>query len=459
LIKKNFIQIILFILSILILIYTFYKSEIVWLGDKRSYYFTYYLLSFIIFSLSVLYLFLNNKTKQVISISLICCLFSLYLFEAFKTYEKYKIINIKTTEKIFLNKKIKEYFTSTGKKFDTRDKSEVYKDLKKANNNVVMAVYPSLSYMGKKDIDIFPLAGISNSRTIHCNENGFYSLYNSDRYGFNNPDKVWDSTNIDYILIGDSFVHGDCVNRPNDIASVIRNLSKKNVINLGYGSNGPLLEFATLKEYFNKKVKNVIWFYYEENDNQNLLNEIKDEFLLRYISDKNFSQNLSKKQVKINLIVENEIKNSLSKFQKNQTKQAITKKHERLKLYQFFKLWETRILLNNYLPENSKPSYSLHPKLDDIFRLTKEFLENNNTNFYVVYLPRYQLPRPKIIEDHYLGIKNITNKYSIPLINIYDFFDNEDDPLKYYPFRMRGHFNEVGYKNIGNIVYNYVKEH
>ena len=55
--------------------------------------------------------------------------------------------------------------------------------------------------------DIFPLSGISNSKTIHCNESGFYSIYQSDRYGFNNPDEEWDNSEIEYLLIGDSFTN------------------------------------------------------------------------------------------------------------------------------------------------------------------------------------------------------------------------------------------------------------
>jgi hypothetical protein len=71
------------------------------------------------------------------------------------------------------------------------------------------------------------LGGISYAETIHCNENGYYSIYQSDRYGFNNPDTEWDSEEIEYLLVGDSFTHGRCVNRPNDIASVLRQYSKK----------------------------------------------------------------------------------------------------------------------------------------------------------------------------------------------------------------------------------------
>ena len=63
--------------------------------------------------------------------------------------------------------------------------------------------------------------------TIYCNENGYFSNYFSDRYGFNNPDNEWDKKQIDYVLVGDSFTHGACVNRPYDIASNLRRLSKK----------------------------------------------------------------------------------------------------------------------------------------------------------------------------------------------------------------------------------------
>ena len=89
---------------------------------------------------------------------------------------------------------------------------------------------------------------------------GYYSFYKSDRFGFNNPDYEWDKKSLKYILIGDSFTHGACVNRPNDIASVLRNLSGESVLNLGYSGNGPLLEFATLREYLKPNIENIIWF-------------------------------------------------------------------------------------------------------------------------------------------------------------------------------------------------------
>ena len=74
----------------------------------------------------------------------------------------------------------------------------------------------------KDENNILPLSGVSNIKTITCNENGYYAIYDSDRYGFNNPDGEWDKKNIEYFLIGDSFTDGACVNEPNDIGSILK---------------------------------------------------------------------------------------------------------------------------------------------------------------------------------------------------------------------------------------------
>ena len=57
--------------------------------------------------------------------------------------------------------------------------------------------------------NIFPFAGFSKSRTINCNENGFFSEFHSDRFGFNNPDKEWEAKEIEFLIIGDSFALGN----------------------------------------------------------------------------------------------------------------------------------------------------------------------------------------------------------------------------------------------------------
>ena len=73
-----------------------------------------------------------------------------------------------------------------------------------------------------------------------------------------------DASGIDWILIGDSFTQGHCVDPGSDIAGQLRSMTNKNIINLGVGGNGPLSELATLKEYAeNRNPKIVFCIYFE----------------------------------------------------------------------------------------------------------------------------------------------------------------------------------------------------
>ena len=59
------------------------------------------------------------------------------------------------------------------------------------------------------------------------------------------------------------------------------NTNKNNIINLGQGGSGPITMYATLKEYFpvNKKVKNILWIYFEGNDLTDLMFEENNNIL------------------------------------------------------------------------------------------------------------------------------------------------------------------------------------
>ena len=89
-----------------------------------------------------------------------------------------------------------------------------------------------------------------------CNESGYYNNYISDRFGFNNDDKIYEKKEIHSVFIGDSFLHGACVNNKDNLISNLSStkfFKEKNILNLGYSGNGPLLNLATLREYFPRK--------------------------------------------------------------------------------------------------------------------------------------------------------------------------------------------------------------
>ena len=191
--------------------------------------------------------------KINISIIIISTLLTLYCLEAFLIFQNNRI------EEQILNEKIELYKKKTNKNFDTRKRIEIYDELKKEKN--VGITYSGKTYFNENKMNIFPLSGLSHVETIHCNESGYFSLYESDRYGFNNPDEEWDKKITNYLLVGDSYGNGACVDYDNNIAGNLKKLNTNNIsiINLSYNGNGPLTEYASLREYMpNIKVKNVM---------------------------------------------------------------------------------------------------------------------------------------------------------------------------------------------------------
>ena len=295
------------VISLLLLFYTFYKSEIYWNGTKSNYYLIYYIVLIVLVIFSIITFYLNNIIKEYLIISLISLFISLYLFEGYLLFAKK--IDIEQSQNKFVKKK-QLYEKETGNKYDERSKYEVYKDLKKTDKNIQLSVYP-VTFINEQH-KLYPFSGISNSKTIHCNENGYYSIYDSDRYGFNNPDKEWDQNEIEYLLVGDSFPHGACVNRPHDIASVLRILSKKTVLNLGFSANGPLITYGTLREYLNSNVKKVLWIH-NTNDIHDLERELTlNKQLKNYLKDLTFTQNLKLSQKEIDNMGITKIENHLN---------------------------------------------------------------------------------------------------------------------------------------------------
>jgi len=418
-------------ISLLLLFYTFYRSEITYSGDKRNYYLTYYILSFLLIFFSIVTFFISYKIKEYIIIISFSLLVSLYLFEGYLTVD--------------LNDKYQLYEKETGKKWDKRLPYEIYDDLRKENNEIVITARATLHE--NKNNPIFSIAGISNSKTIHCNENGYYSIYQSDRYGFNNPDIEWDSNQIEFLLVGDSYTHGSCVNRPNDIGSVLRTLSNKSVLNLGYRGNGPLVEYITLREYLTPKVKKVLWIF-SANDLYNLENEMTAEILKNYLNDISFTQNLRLKQKEIDTNLKIYLKSYEERLKKLEKKSI---------LKEFIKIYNIRNLILNKEEEAAAASTEEFKK---VIKLAKDLTKKNNSKLYFVYLPGYARYVNKVdINKTYISVKNIIEELGIPFIDIHkEVFENEENLLDLFPFEQNGHYNVKGYKKTGETIYRFAKD-
>jgi len=171
--------------------------------------------TFVLLILAILNLINKKKFFQYFSVIFLSLFIINLLFDSFS--EKTKNIQNEMFYKSLLKDKNSNY------KFDFRTKKQVVEDLKKeTNSNVYPVTHPKYK-INLKDYsykDIFPLSGISKSTVVFCNESGEYSIYQSDRYGFNNPDINYDNNTKERVmLIGDSFVHGACVDQEDTLSS------------------------------------------------------------------------------------------------------------------------------------------------------------------------------------------------------------------------------------------------
>ena len=127
-----------------------------------------------------------------------------------------------------------------------------------------------------------------------CNEGRAPVFYEADRYGFNNPDSLWEAGRVDLVMIGDSYVHGICVDPEAQMAT---RLGKRlRTLNLGVSGAGPLQELAILREYgAHQAPALVVWVFYEGNDLADLRREESAAWLLDYL-DASHAQNLRLQQ-------------------------------------------------------------------------------------------------------------------------------------------------------------------
>ncbi len=418
--------------SIALFTLTVYKSEFVYQSQNHDRFITYYLLAVsLIFFWTLVLRFKYQLRLQIVVISISACV-GLYLVEAI-------LIFIKPGVRISDSAAIAKEMEIT---FDSRSKRQVVQDLIYDGINAVPSVHPS-NLLGEPSFsDILPLAGIANATTVYGNESGKYLIYESDRYGFHNPDIVWDSTSVEWLLIGDSFVHGAAVQPGEEIAAQIRSSTGENAISLGIGGNGPLIEYASLVEYGQSvKPKTVLWFYFEANDlTGNIQAEAQHPLLLKYLDD-SFSQGLISRQPEI----DNEIIDWIKTEQKYRF--DILKYIKFSNLRRFIKLDGVQ---NHYVDLHNEIFFQL-------LKRTKERVNSWGGDLYFVYLPQFErYLSEKIDQEEFRNkseVLNLVASLGIKTIDIHKLvFEQQSDPLSLFPFRIDGHYTALGYNLVAKVI-------
>jgi hypothetical protein len=413
--------------------------------------------------------FTKSSLKNVLIISYFSSIIAIYASEFFISK-----INKNIQFQYFIKKNNEQ-----NKSYDTRSKFEIYEDLRK-KQTISPLYYPYNQLLKKRKTfveinnvkkEILILSGVSNRKTIVCNESGEYLIYLSDRYGFNNPDNLWNSSS-DAIVLGDSMTLGECVSPGKDFSTLLRSETNKSIINLGMGGNGPLFQLAVLKEYYQlAKPDKIIWVYYEGNDLLDLYNEKRNNILVRYFDPK-FKQDLHKNQKiiddKILDIIEDEynqynfLKNKSFLFLwnvRNNIKNLFIRKKNNLRndstLYNKKIPFIYRKLLKT---ESKKPYFDNVKEYEKILYQVNQFSLANNIKNYFVYLPSAARFTGEFIDNDKLfardKILSTVKKFNFEMIDTHEeYFKNQKNPLKYYPYNgKRVHFNSKGYKVISDII-------
>ena len=455
-INLNFFLNLLIILTFVILLTTILKYFI---ADELKGFYKNFIVYITFFFASCLFIkYLNLKTlSSYFLIIVFSVALSLYIVEFF-------LNNVSNKAKTEIEIR-SEAAKVLGLKFDKRSKFQFYNELKSKGEDVVPSISPNEYFVNyKKFLDKkkpLAISGVSSKKTILCNDGGEMITYISDRYGFRNKNFLWDDEKIQWVVLGDSLVHGACVNDKDTISARIAFHSKEKILNLGIQGHGPLMELSALKEYAKlKKPNNVIWFYYEGNDLDNIIYEMKSNNLNKYLLNDNYTQELSKKQNEMNAqhqkLIDIIYNNKMHNRQINQT----NSKHNLLfKVKGVLKLYKIREFVSYFLPRKYALVIKQYSSLD-IFESYKQAImrASNLTkswggNFYFVYYPhasRYHdskfLIYPLTQKKRLLSMVESLN---IKIIDLQPVFDAEKDKKGLYPLRIFGHPNEKGYDIVG----------
>ena len=318
------------------------------------------------------------------------------------------------------------------------------------------------------DQKIIPLSSFTETLIIGSNENGYFPVHKSDKYGFFNKKNFYDDK-IDILLIGDSYAQGTTVYQDENIQENLNYLGLK-TISLGMGGNGPLLSLASLMEY-RKTInpKNIIYIHTERNDVvYDLFLEKKSSLLVNYLLE-DFSQNL--------ILRKNELNLKLEKFNL-EVIENINNKTYKEKFVDFLKLKKIRKIFNleNIGVKYSYKDKNIIEKEIQNYQNINEAIKNNSdhssnifllkeimkkmslvypeANFYVFYLPTREslISKEKTIIQ--LIINDIINEDSYNYISLSN--ELKDFDVKFikslYPQNYE-HFNKKGYKFISQLIY------
>ncbi len=371
------------IICIGIILYGLTRSELHTVAGINKF----YILSVIVIAVLVVVLY---KCKDEVKVRIVLLFFSvgisIYMAESLLMIYEWAVSS--KTDQVWLQDRELNLLKERGVTVDTRSKFQLMMDLR-AEGVDAFPQFNAYGRIGSNGLDfeghkIFPLGSISNKTTVYCREQGQYIIYDTDEHGFRNPKGLYNKNNVDMVLIGDSFAQGMCVKQEDDTAGWLRKKGHR-VLNLGMGSNGPLIELATLSEYADHiQPKFIFWMWFEGNDLINLENEKKSTILMQYL-DGNFSQNLFQRQQVIDKAIIADLEHIIAELEKKTAENRVENNKPEFNV-SFSKI-ATLSHIRHRLDLSAKCSSDIDPLLKRVIESFKTRVQGWNGELYFIYMP------------------------------------------------------------------------
>ena len=318
----------------------------------------------------------------------------------------------------------------------------------------------------QKKQKLVPFRGPFNSNVLGSNEDGVREIMFNDKFGFKNKNTVYQDK-IDLMIIGDSFTEGVPFGNDIHVANLINNKSNFNALNYGVSGTGPLMSLAIVKEYGKHFYpKDVFYLFYEGNDLTDMMHE-KESFLINYLENDNFNQNLIENSHHLDDFFQEyekifyQIINYREKnLPNNNIEVKKNSKKFKEKIKDFLEINNLKeLLLVGSVFNRTEIDYDMFRNiLDKMQTETKSW--GGNLNF--VYLPSWIRYNNKISLanfKHQKKVEKIVLDLNINYIDIVEKFkNNKMNSVNSFHLGIYGHYKKKGYELVANEILNQIKK-
>jgi len=283
---------------------------------------------------------------------------------------------------------------------------------------------------------------------LYCNEGYGWQTYRSDRYGFRNFNKQYD-TQVDVAIFGDSFIHGGCVPTKATISQTMSEIS--NTLGFGLGGSDPIHYAAMINVMLPKVLPKKAGIAFYNNDFND--SDRASIFYKFFVKDRNNTSNYFDSNGELNSKITKYYDDIYRIYSK---KAALIKKRWPLsywdillKVEKYFLLNNIRAVLYKYYPEViplSGLSLSSKIAINELIRAC----EYHDCDPFITFLPHSNYWNPNYAYKYYEAqLKYYSKANGVKFISL----ENVVDSNNRNDFAPRGgHYSIDTYKRVGRYI-------